>query len=312
MKDDKPVYPFGVIPAQVFMDERLTLETMRVLGALYTFRDKHTSLAFPSRDELSSRCTAMHPSNISEATTKLVELGWLVKEGKGGNSRATRYTIRVPDVVDEMAARHRAISESRREKRVAEQATVAQSATVAEQAIPPVADEATRGYSPAGYTQRVAQQATRIEHTNGTDQLGTDQGTELPAPKKSGASQKSPCPGTEVWNAYSTAYFHRYGTEPVRNAKVNGVIKQFVDRIGANEAPHVADFYVKHNKKYYIEKTHDISVMLSDAEGLRTQWATGRTMTSARASQIDSTATNANAVNEAIEMWKRREKNAAI
>lgn len=190
--NDKPVYPFGVIPAQVFMDERLTLETMRVLGALYTFRDKHTSLAFPSRDELSSRCTAMHPSNISEATTKLVELGWLVKEGKGGNSRATRYTIRVPDVVDEMAARHRAISETRREKRVAEQATVAQSATVAEQAIPPVADEATRGYSPAGYTQRVAQQATRIEQTNGTDQLGTDQVTEAVTPKKSRASKDKP------------------------------------------------------------------------------------------------------------------------
>lgn len=123
--------------------------------------------------------------------------------------------------------------------------------------------------------------------------------------------QKSISSGTEVWNAYSTAYFNRYGTEPVRNAKVNGILGQLIKRLGKEEAPHVAAFFVSHNKKYYIEKTHDVSVLLADAEGLRTQWATGRVITARRAAEIDDTATNASAVNEAIAMLRRRQQNAS-
>ena len=115
-----------------------------------------------------------------------------------------------------------------------------------------------------------------------------------------------------TWKSYSDAHFIRYGIEPVRNAPVNAAIKAFCQKVPAHEAPHIATFYVNHNDKYYVQKTHPVSLMSKDAEGLRTQWATGRTMTSTRANQLDSTATNANAAQEAIAMLRRRNGNASI
>lgn len=116
--------------------------------------------------------------------------------------------------------------------------------------------------------------------------------------------------GRNVWASYSNAFFLRYQTEPVQNAKVRSIIKQFVQRIGVGEASDVAAFYVSHNDKFYIQKTHPAELMLKDAEGLRTQWATGRTMTASRATQQDRTATNAESVKEAIEMMNRRQHHA--
>lgn len=267
MKNDDQVLPFAIVPSEVVVDTRLTLETMRVLVALYSFRNKHTGLTIPSREALSERC-GMHPSNISAATAKLAELGWLTKEGKGGHSKATKYNIIVPEIVSEMAAHHRAKSQARKDKKVAEQATVAQSATVAEQAIPTVAQSATR---------QVAQSTTRKEQTNITNKV-----TDISLPASAG--EEAPSADTELqaacratWKSYSDAYFNRYGVEPVRNAAVNTSIKSFVQKLPHSEAPRVAAFYVSHNDKFYLSKTHHPSLMSKDAEGLRTQWATGRT-----------------------------------
>lgn len=133
------------------------------------------------------------------------------------------------------------------------------------------------------------------------------------APKKSGATkEKSEAITNEAWAAYNTAYFNRYGTEMIETGKTRGQMMNFIKRVGREDAPHIAAFYVSLNNRYYVQHQHTLGPLVSDAESLRTQWITGRTMTATRAAQIDGTATNANAVNEAIEMWKRREKNAAI
>ena len=80
----------------------------------------------------------MHVANVSAATTALERLEWLEKTGKGGYSKATRYTIKVPTTV-------------------ADPATVAHSATVVDQASPTEADSATRP---------LADSATRKELTS--------------------------------------------------------------------------------------------------------------------------------------------------
>ena len=127
---------FSVVPLEVVLDRRLTLEQTRVLIALFSFRNKVTNTVWPSRAAIAER-TGMHPSNISSATTALVNLGWLIKDGVGGHSKATRYTLCVPDFNEGKVAQSAT---------VADQATVAQSATqtVAQQATTPVADQATR------------------------------------------------------------------------------------------------------------------------------------------------------------------------
>ena len=94
----------------------------------------------------------------------------------------------------------------------------------------------------------------------------------------------------EVWNAYAKAYEQRYSVEPVRNAKVNGMLAQFINRVPAEEAPAIAAFYVGHSKGLYVSARHCVDLLLRDAEGLRTEWATGRRVTDSEARQGDETA----------------------
>lgn len=172
MKSDEQAHPFGIVPVEVMMDNRLTLETMRVLVTLFSFRNKLTGLAFPSRDAISERC-GMHPANISAATTKLVELGWLVKTGAGGYSKSTKYDIQIPEKVAEQATIYKAKCEARKQIKVAQSATVAEQATLVQ--------SATREGSPIGY-HPLAESATRKEQTNITDKVTENT---ITPPKKS-------------------------------------------------------------------------------------------------------------------------------
>jgi len=90
---------FSIVPIEVITDRRLTLWQTKVLIALFSFRNKTTNTVFPSRQVLAER-TGLHVNNISTTTTELAELGWLVKLGKGGFSKATRYELQVPDFLD--------------------------------------------------------------------------------------------------------------------------------------------------------------------------------------------------------------------
>jgi hypothetical protein len=112
----------------------------------------------------------------------------------------------------------------------------------------------------------------------------------------------------KTWESYATAYFGRYSTEPVRNAKVNSNILQFVDRLGREEAPHVARFFVGHNNGYYVREMHSVGAMLKDAEKLRTEWATNSKMTQTKAMQADKTQTNHDAFAPLIAAARAKEE----
>lgn len=88
---------------------------------------------------------------------------------------------------------------------------------------------------------------------------------------------------THTWEAYATAYRERYGAAPVRNAKVNGILSRFVERLGEEEAPQVATFYLTHNRPFYVSARHATDLLLRDAEGLRTEWVTGTKATTLEA-----------------------------
>lgn len=82
-------------------------------------------------------------------------------------------------------------------------------------------------------------------------------------------------PTTETWNSYSLAYERRYGTEPLRNAKVNAILLKFVGLVPAGDAPEVAAFYVRHNQNLYINAKHVVELLVRDAERLYSDWRTG-------------------------------------
>ena len=109
---------------------------------------------------------------------------------------------------------------------------------------------------------------------------------------------KEPAPTTAIWEAYADAYQRRYGTEPVRNAKVNGQLANLLNRLGAEEAPQVAAWFVGHSNRYYVQKMHAVDCLLADAEKLRTEWATGRRVTATAAMEADR-------LQESGDMWGR-------
>ena len=88
-----------ILPFSVACDDRLTKRHIRVLLALYSYRNRDTNLAWPSRKSL-SRITGYDESRISVITGELVKLGWLVKDEKPGVGCEYRITV-PPHLPDE-------------------------------------------------------------------------------------------------------------------------------------------------------------------------------------------------------------------
>lgn len=93
----------------------------------------------------------------------------------------------------------------------------------------------------------------------------------------------------------------------MRNATVNGQLAQLVARLGAQEAPGVAAFYLGHRNGLYVSAMHPVNLLLRDAEKLRTEWATGRQVTRTQGQMADKTQTNLNAFAPLIAEAKARE-----
>lgn len=129
---------------------------------------------------------------------------------------------------------------------------------------------------------------------------------ESPSPSTSSAAVRRRPNGeaegrtVDLWHAYAGAYQHRYGIAPIRNAKVNGMLAKFLERVPLEEAPDIAAFYVGHHKGLYVSAKHCVDLLLRDAEGLRTEWATGRTVTDSEARQTDRTAGQLEQVNRLL------------
>lgn len=91
-------------------------------------------------------------------------------------------------------------------------------------------------------------------------------------PKKRRAEQPK---GDAPYKAYAEGYLKRYGIEPVRNSKTNALMCQLIDRLGAEEAPLVAAFYLSVDTPLYVNARHPPNLLVRDCESLRTQWKTG-------------------------------------
>ena len=116
----------------------------------------------------------------------------------------------------------------------------------------------------------------------------------------------------QTWGAYRAAYRLRYSADPVRNAKVNANVRDLVKRLGREEAPHVAGWFLGVNEQYAVKRMHDLGVLLAGAEAYRTQWATGRQVTNTSAQHTDQTQSNVNAADEAIQMLRARRAGNAV
>jgi hypothetical protein len=90
-----------------------------------------------------------------------------------------------------------------------------------------------------------------------------------------------------TWKAYSDAMAVRYTERPPRNAMISGVLSKLIDRIGREDAPAVAAFYVSHNNSYYINSGHAVNPLLRDAEKLQIEMRSGQKITQQSAREAD-------------------------
>lgn len=114
----------------------------------------------------------------------------------------------------------------------------------------------------------------------------------------------------ETWLSYKHAYSVRYGVAPVQNGKSNSLIKQLVQALGES-AVGVAAFYVRHNDRNYVNKMHQLTILLADHAKLHTEWATNEMMTATKAAQADKTATNLDAFGPLLAAAAAREAQGA-
>ncbi len=109
----------------------------------------------------------------------------------------------------------------------------------------------------------------------------------------------------QAWDTYASAYELRYGVAPVRNARVNAQLGQLVSRLGADEAKHVAAWYVGHNGALYVRTKHPVGLLLRDAEGLHTEWRRRQQVTETDARHVDRRQATANAFAPLLEEAER-------
>jgi len=88
---------FSIMPIEAFLDDRLSKTDLRVLGAIISFADKK-GVCWPRREQISERC-GLPVQKISYSTTRLIDFGWLKKEGNGGCSRSANYYVLKPDLI---------------------------------------------------------------------------------------------------------------------------------------------------------------------------------------------------------------------
>lgn len=109
-----------------------------------------------------------------------------------------------------------------------------------------------------------------------------------------------------IWQAYSAAYEARYGARPVRNAKVNAQVGDLLKRLGAEEGPQVAAYFVGIEDAYLLRSYHEFGLLLAKAEGYRTAWATQTQVNGRTALQAEKTQANLSAAQAALKAQRER------
>lgn len=132
--------------------------------------------------------------------------------------------------------------------------------------------------APSGHSVHISTtETTQRLHREGA--AGKAAAPAISAPVHDEAESKLQAACKSTWRAYQHAYAAAYGVEPVRNKTVSAQIKHFVQRVGQSDAPGVAAFFLRCQDPYYVQRSHAVGIMLSDAEALHARMRTNRTTT---------------------------------
>lgn len=89
---------YAIIPIEILADARLTPSELRVIIALFSFRDAKSGLLFPSQASISERSgIGGDPANISKIIKRLTIKGWVKKKKQVFNG-PLHYEITIPEL----------------------------------------------------------------------------------------------------------------------------------------------------------------------------------------------------------------------
>lgn len=100
--------------------------------------------------------------------------------------------------------------------------------------------------------------------------------TETPTPKKDEAKDTT-CGGhaaareaktAKVWAMYEKKFEKRYGSKPLRNAKVNSLLCQLIDQVGKDIAPSIVSYYLYLDDEFYVRQMHPVYYLVRDMQAL--------------------------------------------
>jgi hypothetical protein len=131
----------------------------------------------------------------------------------------------------------------------------------------------------------ISDQSGIIPTDTDTGQVLAHQSTERPKRKRK-PRVNAGLNGSEIWDSYAEAYQTRYGASPIRNARQNALCCQLRARLGG-DAPAVAAYYLSSRNAYYTARGHALAALITDAEKVRTEWATGKQITQTAAREGD-------------------------
>lgn len=146
------------------------------------------------------------------------------------------------------------------------------------------------------------------ENAQNISNQSIDPASQALAPVLVSPKKDKPPTGSLVWEAYKDSYQAKYGVPPIRNAQVNSICKQIVDRVGFEEAPNLVRFYLTHDNKFYLSKCHQLKYCLSDAEKLYTEMKKGIKMTRGTAEAVEAQQENDAQYHRVMAMLEQRRK----
>lgn len=71
--------------------------------------------------------------------------------------------------------------------------------------------------------------------------------------------------------AYAAAYEARYHIAPIANAPFNSMIASLVRKVGAAEAPKLAEYYLRSKNPFYAGRAHPLELLLRDTDAIRVE-----------------------------------------
>lgn len=117
------------------------------------------------------------------------------------------------------------------------------------------------------------------------------------------ADMKYPKHGAKIhteWAAYAICYHGVYKNWPTYNSVDAGLISNIMKVVPSDEFPAVIGAFLRSREQYVVARGHSLKVLAADPQKYITQARTGKSMTAARARQMDRQEANRSVVDDAM------------